>query len=94
LLKIQGIWALSSPPDPLAYTSFASWLRRCYYYYIYIEHWEILFRHVEQGWTSLYVFISGGIFRSSLNIILKNVIELKLFTLHDSSYYKINFMTE
>jgi len=29
LLKIQGIWALSSPPDPLAYTSFASWLRRC-----------------------------------------------------------------
>ena len=40
-------------------------------FYIYVEHWAILFRYVEQGWTGLYVVISGGILRSSLNIIFK-----------------------
>ena len=40
-------------------------------FYAYVEHWAILFRYVEQGWTCLYVVISGGIFRSSLNNILK-----------------------
>jgi len=38
LLKIQGIWALSSPPDPLAYTSFASWLRRWWGWYRSYKH--------------------------------------------------------